>query len=90
MMKSQIGLGVLSIPSAFDALGIIPGIICLLTVAALTSWSDYVIGMFKLRHREIWGIDDAAGLMFGKVGQEFLGVAFVLCESEIFINGMTY
>ncbi|KAM6516021.1 hypothetical protein FALCPG4_014210 [Fusarium falciforme] len=78
MMKSQIGLGVLSIPSAFDALGIIPGIICLLTVAALTSWSDYVIGMFKLRHREIWGIDDAAGLMFGKVGQEFLGVAFVL------------
>ncbi|KAH7246825.1 transmembrane amino acid transporter protein-domain-containing protein [Fusarium solani] len=78
MMKSQIGLGVLSIPSAFDALGIIPGIICLLTVAALTSWSDYVIGMFKLRHREIWGIDDAAGLMFGKVGREFLGVAFVL------------
>ncbi|RSL57158.1 hypothetical protein CEP54_008439 [Fusarium duplospermum] len=78
MMKSQIGLGVLSIPTAFDALGIIPGIICLLIVAALTSWSDYVIGMFKLRHREIWGIDDAAGLMFGKVGQEFLGVAFVL------------
>ncbi|EEU41845.1 uncharacterized protein NECHADRAFT_85840 [Fusarium vanettenii 77-13-4] len=78
MMKSQIGLGVLSIPSAFDALGIIPGIICLLIVAALTSWSDYVIGMFKLRHREIWGIDDAAGLMFGRVGQEFLGVAFVL------------
>ncbi|KAJ4317539.1 hypothetical protein N0V84_007284 [Fusarium piperis] len=78
MMKSQIGLGVLSIPCAFDALGIIPGIICLLTVAALTSWSDYVIGMFKLRHREIWGIDDAAGLMFGRVGREFLGVAFVL------------
>lgn len=81
-MKSQIGLGVLSIPSAFDALGIIPGIICLLIVAALTSWSDYVIGMFKLRHREIWGIDDAAGLMFGRVGQEFLGVAFVLCKLE--------
>ncbi|RSM08407.1 hypothetical protein CEP52_004660 [Fusarium oligoseptatum] len=88
MMKSQIGLGVLSIPSAFDALGIIPGIICLLTVAALTSWSDYVIGMFKLRHREIWGIDDAAGLMFGKVGQEFLGVAFVLYTIFVAASGI--
>ncbi|UPL02410.1 hypothetical protein LCI18_013344 [Fusarium solani-melongenae] len=88
MMKSQIGLGVLSIPSAFDALGIIPGIICLLTVAALTSWSDYVIGMFKLRHREIWGIDNAAGLMFGKVGQEFLGVAFVLYTIFVAASGI--
>ncbi|KAL2670805.1 hypothetical protein Neosp_014607 [[Neocosmospora] mangrovei] len=88
MMKSQIGLGVLSIPTAFDALGIIPGIICLLIVAALTSWSDYVIGMFKLRHREIWGIDDAAGLMFGRVGQEFLGVAFVLYTIFVAASGI--
>ncbi|KAH0137868.1 hypothetical protein KCU67_g15634, partial [Aureobasidium melanogenum] len=30
MMKTQIGLGVLSIPAVFDVLGMIPGIICLL------------------------------------------------------------
>ena len=31
-MKTQIGLGVLSIPAAFDTLGLIPGIISLLVI----------------------------------------------------------
>ncbi|KAJ5763948.1 hypothetical protein N7533_002629 [Penicillium manginii] len=39
MMKSQIGLGVLAIPSAFDTLGMVPGIICLLVMAVITTWS---------------------------------------------------
>jgi amino acid permease len=35
MMKTQIGLGVLSIPLVFDTLGMISGIIILL---AITTW----------------------------------------------------
>lgn len=38
MMKTQIGLGVLSIPLVFDTLGMIPGIIILLTIAIITTW----------------------------------------------------
>lgn len=38
MMKTQIGLGVLSIPLVFDTLGMIPGIIVLLCIAAITTW----------------------------------------------------
>jgi len=49
-MKSQIGLGVLAIPSVFHSLGMIPGIICLIVIGALTTWTDYWIGMFKLNH----------------------------------------
>ncbi|KAH7130953.1 transmembrane amino acid transporter protein-domain-containing protein [Dactylonectria macrodidyma] len=78
MMKTQLGLGILSIPSVFDTLGMIPGLICLCVVAAITTWSDYIVGVFKLRHREIYGIDDACGLMFGRVGQEIFGFAFGL------------
>ncbi|KAM0558176.1 hypothetical protein ACHAPJ_004860 [Fusarium lateritium] len=78
MMKAQIGLGILSIPSAFHVLGIIPGIICLLAIAVITTWSDYIIGTFKLNHPEVYGIDDAAGLLFGRVGREALGVGFAL------------
>jgi len=37
MMKTQIGLGVLSIPAVFDVLGIAPGIICLIVIAAITT-----------------------------------------------------
>ncbi|EEY16576.1 neutral amino acid transporter [Verticillium alfalfae VaMs.102] len=78
MMKCQIGLGVLSIPAAFDILGMVPGIICMLTIAILTTWGSYVVGTFKLNHREVYGIDDAVGIMFGRVGREVFGVCFVL------------
>lgn len=80
MMKTQIGLGVLSIPAVFDILGMIPGIICLLVIAIITTWSDYMVGAFKLRHPEVYGIDDVGRLLFGSIGREVMGVAYVLCE----------
>ncbi|KAG0155718.1 hypothetical protein PDIDSM_2891 [Penicillium digitatum] len=85
MMKSQIGLGVLSIPSAFDTLGLVPGVICLLVVAVITTWSDYMVGVFKLNHRSVYGIDDAGFLMFGAIGREVFG--FVFCLYWIFVAG---
>ncbi|KAJ5981153.1 hypothetical protein N7522_013968 [Penicillium canescens] len=78
MMKTQIGLGVLSIPTAFDALGLIPGVICLCAIAAITTWSDYMIGVFKLKHRQVYGIDDVGGLLLGQPGKIVLGAAFAL------------
>jgi amino acid permease len=80
MMKTQIGLGVLSIPVAFDALGVVPGVICLIVIAGITTWSDYIIGTFKLRHREVYGIDDVGELLMGRPGRYMLGAAFCLCK----------
>ncbi|KAJ5455837.1 uncharacterized protein N7458_004101 [Penicillium daleae] len=78
MIKTQIGLGVLSIPSVFDALGLIPGIIILITVGGITTWSNYIVGVFKVNHRHIYGIDDVGELLFGRIGREFFGAAFAL------------
>lgn len=86
MMKTQIGLGVLSIPVAFDTLGLVPGVIILCAIAAITTWSDYVIGVFKLRHRDVYGIDDAGGLMFGNPGRYLFGFAFCLCMNVPFLS----
>ena len=77
MMKTQIGLGVLSFPQVFDALGMIPGVILLLVIATITTWSDYMIGVFKLKHREVYGVDDVGYLIFGRAGREFFSFAFV-------------
>ncbi|KAI3391201.1 hypothetical protein diail_7779 [Diaporthe ilicicola] len=85
MMKTQIGLGVMSIPTVFDTLGIIPGIICLILIGIITTWSGYVVGVFKRRHPEVYGIDDAGALMFGRIGREFFGAAF--CLYWIFVAG---
>lgn len=79
MLKTQIGLGVLAIPSALNTLGMVPGIICLIIVACITTWSGYVIGTFKLHHREVYSIDDAGGIMFGVVGRGILSTGFCLC-----------
>lgn len=83
MMKTQIGLGVLSIPAAFDSLGIVPGVICLCMIAAITTWSDCMVGVFKMRHPTVYGLEDAGGLMFGPLGRNSLAGAFCLCESYI-------
>lgn len=77
MMKTQIGLGVLSFPSVFDTLGIIPGVLSLCAIAGITTWSDYMVGVFKIKHREVYGVDDAGHLMFGRVGKELFAVAFL-------------
>lgn len=80
MMKTQIGLGVLSIPSVFDTLGLIPGIIMVCVVALIATWTSYMVGVFKIKHREVYGIDEAGGKMFGPIGREVFGAAFSLCE----------
>lgn len=85
LLKSQIGLGVLSVPAAFNTLGMAPGIIILIVVATITTWTGYVIGTFKLNHPTVYGIDDAGGIMFGPIGREALALAF--CLYWLFVSG---
>ncbi|TDZ28710.1 N amino acid transport system protein [Colletotrichum spinosum] len=85
MMKTQIGLGVLSIPGTFHVLGIVPGVICLCIIAAITTWSDYMVGVFKLNHPMVYSIDDVGQLLFGRIGREFFGAVF--CLYWIFVAG---
>ncbi|CAK1368228.1 N amino acid transport system protein [Cercospora beticola] len=72
MMKTQIGLGVLGIPSALHSLGMVPGVIILLIIGVMTTWTGYMVGQFKLRHPEVYGIDEAGKIMGGKIGREIL------------------
>lgn len=83
MMKTQIGLGVLSIPGTFHVLGIVPGVIALIIIAGITTWSDYIVGVFKLNHPQVYSIDDVGRLLFGRVGREFFGAVFCLCKLPV-------
>ncbi|KAF2771223.1 hypothetical protein EJ03DRAFT_36941 [Teratosphaeria nubilosa] len=78
MMKTQIGLGVLGIPSALDTLGMVPGVIILCIVGAMTTWCGIMVGDFKILHPEVYGIDDAGRLMGGRLGKEILWFGFVV------------
>jgi amino acid permease len=52
--KTQIGLGVLGIPSVLDTLGLGPGLTLIVVIGIITTWSDYVIGVFKRHHPEVY------------------------------------
>ncbi|KAJ6000632.1 hypothetical protein N7481_001041 [Penicillium waksmanii] len=78
MVKTQIGLGVLSMPKVFDTLGILPGIILLIVIAGMTTWSNWMIGVFKLLHPAVYGIDDVGKMLFGRIGFELFGAMYTL------------
>ncbi|CUM56139.1 unnamed protein product [Debaryomyces tyrocola] len=76
--KMQFGLGVLGLPQTFVVLGFIPGLISLIVLCALTTWTGIVIGKFRLSHPEVYSIGDATHLMFGKYAGEVMGFALWL------------
>lgn len=84
MIKTMMGLGVLSIPSVFDTLGLIPGIICLIAIALITTWASIQIQHFKINHPSIYGVDDAGQMMVGRIGREILYAAFIVGKSARF------
>ncbi|BGP38298.1 hypothetical protein JCM10450v2_002244 [Rhodotorula kratochvilovae] len=90
LLKLQIGLGVLSIPSAFGTLGLVPGMICLVVFALLTGWTDLVIGYFKLKHPQVYSLADCGKLMFGRTGGIIFGFAtwmyFTMVTGSAFIG----
>nr|XP_019010104.1 uncharacterized protein I206_04572 [Kwoniella pini CBS 10737]OCF48885.1 hypothetical protein I206_04572 [Kwoniella pini CBS 10737] len=77
-LKTQVGLGILGLPAAFNILGLVPGIIVIVAVALIVGWSDYVVGIFKLNHPEVYTVADVGYMLFGVWGREILGFAFWL------------
>ncbi|KAI5959340.1 hypothetical protein KGF57_002116 [Candida theae] len=76
--KSQLGLGVLGLPSTLNALGFLPGLISLSCLCLLSTYTGLIIGKFRIRHPHIYCIDDAAYMLFGGVARELIGWGFWL------------
>lgn len=53
MVKAQLGLGVLSLPFVLSALGMVPGILCIIAVGIIMTWGEWMIGQFKINHPEV-------------------------------------
>ncbi|GAA5832495.1 hypothetical protein JCM11251_001346 [Rhodosporidiobolus azoricus] len=78
LIKSQIGVGVLSLPSAFETLGLVPGIIILVSFAVFATWADIYQARYKIKHPTVYSLQDAGKLMFGRIGSEVFGTAYWL------------
>lgn len=40
--------------SFLDVLGLIPGVLVIIVVGILTTYTDYIVGTFKLAHPEVY------------------------------------
>ena len=49
----------------------------------ITTWSDYIVGVFKLNHRHVYSVDNVGQLLFGRIGKEAWAIAFLGRMSEI-------
>ncbi|CAI7630297.1 unnamed protein product [Penicillium glandicola] len=85
MIAQSVSLGVLSLPSSMAVLGLVPGCIIIVGIGALTTYTGYVVGQFKLRYPQVHNMSDAAEILFGPWGREIVGVAQIICF--IFLMG---
>lgn len=77
-----------------DTLGFVPGIIVIVSIAVITTWTGYVVGSelwtgsfltlaFKRNHPEVYTVADVGFILFGPVGREIYNVAYtVSCAAE--------
>lgn len=74
LVKIQIGLGVLSLPSAMKTLGLIPGTAVLVGCGAMVTLANWISGEFRHANPTVHSVADVAGILGGKVAREVTGV----------------
>ncbi|KAF2133458.1 hypothetical protein P153DRAFT_281723 [Dothidotthia symphoricarpi CBS 119687] len=77
LITIEVGIGVLSLPSALKVLGLIPGIIAILGFGGLTTYCGYILVQFFRRYPMVTNLVDCGLYVGGKPFEYFLGTAFV-------------
>lgn len=78
MVAETISLGILSLPAAIAGIGLVPGLIILIGLGLLSTYTGYVIGQFKWRYPHISSMADAGEVLMGPFGRELLGTGQLL------------
>ncbi|KAJ5404411.1 hypothetical protein N7509_004282 [Penicillium cosmopolitanum] len=78
MIAENVSVGILSLPSAVATLGMVPAAIMIIFISALSWYTGYEIGQFKLRHPQVHSMGDAGELLMGRIGREVLGIGQLL------------
>ncbi|KAL8681675.1 MAG: hypothetical protein Q9186_002192 [Xanthomendoza sp. 1 TL-2023] len=78
MIAETVSLGVLSLPSVLAETGVVSGVILILGLGAIATYTGYVIGQFKLAYPSVHNMADAGEVMLGPIGREVFGAAQML------------
>lgn len=90
LIAETVSLGILSLPSALAALGLVPGIILIVVLAILATYSGIMLGEFRKSYPFVRNFGDAVQIVgesigMGRVFQEIFGWGQVLFQ--VFVMG---
>ncbi|KAJ5855735.1 uncharacterized protein N7529_009679 [Penicillium soppii] len=75
MIAETISLGILALPKALATLGLVPGVLTILVIGLISTYTGYTIGQFKCRHVQIHSMADAGDILVGRIGRTTLDIA---------------
>ncbi|KAA8910700.1 neutral amino acid permease [Sphaerosporella brunnea] len=78
MVAETVSLGILSLPSTLKAVGLVPGVLLLVGLGILATYTGYVIGQFKLRYPQVHTFAEAGGVIAGRWGHELFATGQLL------------
>jgi len=78
MIAETIALGVLSLPSVLLTVGMVPGIILIIGLGVIATYTGYNLGLFRLNHPTVCNMADAGEVLWGPFGKYLLGAGQVI------------
>jgi hypothetical protein len=73
MIAETISLGILSLPSVLATVGMVGGLITLLGLGIVATYTGYVLGQFKMAYPHIHNMADAGEVLFEPIGMAAIG-----------------
>jgi hypothetical protein len=77
-IHTEVGIGILSLPAVLKTLGLIPGLIAILLIGLLATYTAYLYLQFWRRYRHINNLPDALHVLGGRVLSIIGGVGLVI------------
>ncbi|KAJ5116035.1 hypothetical protein N7456_000383 [Penicillium angulare] len=78
LIHTEVGIGILSLPSVFQKIGLIPGLLAILGVGTLSTWTAYVMLLYWRRYPHIDNLPDALRVLSGNVLAAIGGVGLII------------
>ncbi|KAK5711774.1 hypothetical protein LTR15_012369 [Elasticomyces elasticus] len=69
MIAETISLGILGLPSAIAAMGLVPGIILIVALGLMATYTGFVVWQFKMKHPSMCSLAHGMELAFGRPGR---------------------
>ncbi|TEA13137.1 N amino acid transport system protein [Colletotrichum sidae] len=90
LIAETVSLGILSLPSVLATVGLVPGVILILVMSALSTYSGFVLAEFRKAYPFVQNFGDAVEVIgksigMGRVFQEVFGWAQVIFQ--VFVMG---